>query len=539
MMPPPGVPRPDAAARARARRARSRRRSIARRARAPNPGRPLVHRLNRAEYANAIRDLLALDVDVASLLPPDDSSVRLRQHRRRARRLAGAARELPDARPSASARWRSAIPSTPPVGELYPRPAGRVAGPARRGAAARHGRRHARSSRTLPLDGEYQFQVRLFRTNLGAMRGLEYPHQLEITRGRRARAPGVVRRRQGDRGVERQPDDDRRRRRRAASRVRVPLKAGPHDDRASRSSRRRTALNTRRLQTYVRSSADTIDFSGCPHIDAVHRHRAVQRRPGPGDTPSRRRIFVVPAGRRRRRGARARGGSCRRWRGAPIAATSTDGDIAALLDVLPARARSDGGTLRRAASSWRCGGCWPARSSSSASSAIRPAWRRAASTALSDLELASRLSFFLWSSIPDDELLDAGARRARCSTPAVLERQVRRMLADPKAQALVDNFAGPVAAAAQPAEQAARTRTSSPTSTTTCGRRSQTRDRAVLREHHARGPQRPRPDDGRLHVRQRAAGQALRHPERLRQPLPPRHAAPTRRGGACSARARS
>ena len=60
---------------------------------------------------------------------------------------------------------------------------------------------------------------------------------------------------------------------------------------------------------------------------------------------------------------------------------------------------------------------------------------------LSDLELASRLSFFLWSSIPDDELL-AVASQGRLRVPAVLDRQVRRMLADPKAEALVTNFAG-------------------------------------------------------------------------------------------------
>jgi hypothetical protein len=59
---------------------------------------------------------------------------------------------------------------------------------------------------------------------------------------------------------------------------------------------------------------------------------------------------------------------------------------------------------------------------------------------LSDLDLASRLSFFLWSSIPDDELLDV-AIRERLSDPAVLSSQVRRMLADGRSNALVDNFA--------------------------------------------------------------------------------------------------
>ena len=60
---------------------------------------------------------------------------------------------------------------------------------------------------------------------------------------------------------------------------------------------------------------------------------------------------------------------------------------------------------------------------------------------LTDVELASRLSFFLWSSIPDDELLTA-AERGKLKDPAVLEQQVRRMLADPRSKALVENFAG-------------------------------------------------------------------------------------------------
>ena len=67
--------------------------------------------------------------------------------------------------------------------------------------------------------------------------------------------------------------------------------------------------------------------------------------------------------------------------------------------------------------------------------------RRARRIGCRDLELASRLSFFLWSSIPDDELLDV-ASKGGLKTPAVLDRQVRRMLADPKSQALIDNFVG-------------------------------------------------------------------------------------------------
>ena len=150
-----------------------------------------------------------------------------------------------------------------------------------------------------------------------------------------------------------------------------------------------------------------------------------------------------------------------------------------------------------------------------------------ASYRLSDLELASRLSFFLWSSIPDDELL-AAAERGELGDARVFEAQVERMLADPRSEALVSNFAGQWltlrnAAAVRPDEdefpdfgeglrQAFR-------------RETELLFDSVLREDRSTlGPA-----GGRLHLRQRAAGPALRDPERARQPLPARRA---RRRGA-------
>ena len=149
-----------------------------------------------------------------------------------------------------------------------------------------------------------------------------------------------------------------------------------------------------------------------------------------------------------------------------------------------------------------------------------PAERRAGYRAyrVSDFELASRLSFFLWSSIPDDELLKlageeqaataggpgaAGAAHAGRSPGRRAGRQLR----------------GPVAAAAEPAEHPAGQRHLP-------GLRRQppagvpARDRAALRQRHPGGSQRRRPADRGLHLRQRAAGQALRHSERVRQSLP-------------------
>jgi hypothetical protein len=140
---------------------------------------------------------------------------------------------------------------------------------------------------------------------------------------------------------------------------------------------------------------------------------------------------------------------------------------------------------------------------------------------VSDLDLASRLSFFLWSSIPDDELLRV-AGQGRLKDPAVLEQQTLRMLADPKAEALVENFAGqwlylrnlrdmipnsvdfPISTIISAGPWAAKPSYS-------C-------------ERHARGWQRAGSDDGQLHLPQRAAGPALRDSEHLRQPLPARHA---------------
>ena len=146
---------------------------------------------------------------------------------------------------------------------------------------------------------------------------------------------------------------------------------------------------------------------------------------------------------------------------------------------------------------------------------------------ISDLELASRLSFFLWSSIPDDELLDAATRRQTAKRPPCSNSRC---------------------GACWPTRARARWSTTSPTSGSTCaiwhrpirtcafpGLRRQPApglppgNRTVLREHHARRPQRARSAAGELHVRQRAPRQALRNPQRLRQPLPPRHVRAERR----------
>ena len=399
----------------------------------PSPGRPLVHRLNRAEYANAVRDILGLEVDVTALLPPDDSSGGFDNNAD----VLGVSPVLLESYLTAAERV-SALAlgdmKMPPAGELYRvrqdasqdqhiegLPLGTVGGILIR--------------TTLPLDGEYQFQVRLFRTNLGTMRGLEYPHELEISvDGERVHLAGFGGNQEAiaasDNPTTTGNDVDER------FTVKVPLKAGPHRIGVA-FLQKPQALNTRRLQSYVRSSSDTIDFSGFPHIDEVILTGPFNPT-GPGDTPSRRRILTCQPK------TPAQEAPCARRILSTVARRAYRGQVEPgdlkTLDDFYRQGREDGGTfesgldlaLRRVLASPKF--------------LVRVERDPAAGApgsvyTLSDLELASRLSFFLWSSIPDDELLGL-AEAGRLRAPAALAGQVRRMLADARAQAFIDNFGG-------------------------------------------------------------------------------------------------
>jgi mono/diheme cytochrome c family protein len=444
MMPPAAMPRPDDVTRAALVSALEG--TLDRAAReTPNPGRPLAHRLNRAEYANAVRDLLAVDVDVSAMLPPDDSSGGFDNNAD----VLGISPVLLESYLTAAERISALAvgdPRTPPMGELF-----RV-----RQDASQD--RHIEGlplgtvgglliKRTLPLDGEYQFQVRLFRTNLGTMRGLEYEHQLEI-------AVDGVRVHLASFGGNKEIADSSENPTTTGDDVdgrftaRVPLKAGPHEISVAFLEKTH-ALNTRRLQPYVRSSADTIDFSGQPHIDEVLVTGPFNPT-GAGDTPSRKRIFVCTPK------TPADEAPCARRILSALARRAYRGDVAAsdvkTLEEFYAQGRKDGPPSPRsgfgaASGSFNAGIDLALRRILTSPKFIFRVERDPATVAdgaaykLSDLELASRLSFFLWSTIPDEPLLDL-AEKGRLSTPAVLDQQVRRMLADQKSQSLVDNFLG-------------------------------------------------------------------------------------------------
>ncbi len=431
MMPPQGAPRPDAATQTAL--VSYLTSSLDQAATAhPNPGRPLVHRLNRAEYANAVRDLLALDVDASSLLPPDDAAYGFDN-------IADALTISPvllERYLTAAGKISSLAvgdPTTGPAGETYRirqdasqdihiegLPVGTVGG--------------ILAKTTLPLDGTYDFAIRLFRTNLGVVRGLEYDHQLEYTvdgaRVHLSRVGGDEDFKANLKNMTKAGDDVE-----ARAHIRIPLKAGPHVITAA-FLERSDAVNPLRLQPFVRSSNDTLDTIGHPHLDTFTLTGPYDPT-GPGDTPSRRKIFVCRAATRDVEDGCARRVMAtlarRAYRG-----NVTDGDLTRLHDFY-ALGRKQGTFETGVQTALQ-------RILASPKFAFRvehdPAGLAPGTVyRISDLELASRLSFFLWSTIPDDQLLRVAAS-GTLHTPAVLNQQVRRMLADEKSDALIANFAG-------------------------------------------------------------------------------------------------
>jgi mono/diheme cytochrome c family protein len=398
----------------------------------PNPGRSLLRRLNRVEYSNAIRDLLALDLNVASLLPADDSSygfdniadilgsspVLLESYVNAATEISAIAVGTADAATASSATY-TAPSDTTQIDHVEGLPLG-----TRGGLLIHH---------TFPLDGEYLFKIRLWRNNSSSIRGLFQPHDVEITiDGERVFLNTI--------GT---PEDyvalitnpgDAEARIDPRLQVRVPVKAGPHNVGVSFVFKSDAPNET--LLRPLLASHDPISIDGVPRIDSLLIGGPFKPT-GPGDTPTRRRIFAC------RPSASVTEAACsrriittlaRRAYRRPVTAADVQplvefynrgrqsGDFDAGIGLAIRRMLIDPAFLFRAE--------------------IDPAGLAPGSVArLSSIDLASRLSFFLWSSIPDDRLLAAGID-GTLNDPAVLERQVRRMLLDPKATALGANFAG-------------------------------------------------------------------------------------------------
>jgi len=398
----------------------------------PNPGRPVAHRLNRVEYANAVRDLLAVDIDASTLLPPDDSA-------------------------QGFDNVADVLALSPSLLEGYLTAAGRISalavGDRALGPSSQtfHVRGDASQSEhveglglgtrggllaqaTLPLDGEYVIKVKLLQTNLGSVRGLQSEDQVEITvDGERVHLAPIG----GVADYSTAPDNatnvadaiD------ARLQARVFAKAGPRRIGVA-FLQKSSAEGGNRLQSFVRTTLIATDHLGLPHVESVTITGPFDAK-GPGDTPSRRRIFTCrPAG-------AAQEPKCARtiittlahraFRRPPAAA-----EVDRLVELY---------TRGRTGHDFEHGIELAVRGIlASPKFLVRveqdpPGTAAGAAYHVSGLELASRLSFFLWSSIPDDELLNV-AEAAKLGDRAVLHAQVRRMLADPRADALVSNFAG-------------------------------------------------------------------------------------------------
>ena len=437
-MPPPGLPRPDAATYGAL--ASDLETALDRAAAArPNPGRHALHRLNRSEYANAIRDLLALEVDTATLLPPDDSADGFDNNAS----LLGVSPALLERYLSAAATISELAVGSPRImagSETY-----RIRGDAsqveqnedlspgtRGGLMATH---------TFPLDGEYVIKVRLLQTNLGSVRGLEYEHQLEITLdGERVLLAPVGGPEEYVQSSLNATDvvnaHDRK------LQVRVRAKAGQRAVGAA-FLRVPPAYGGSRLQPFLRTTLIATDHLGLPHVESMTVTGPFAP-VGASETPSRKRVFVCrPVG-------PPKGGhyddaeerACAERIVRTLARRAYRREVTAT-DVAPLMAFYEQG---RRESGFERGIELALRAVLVSPKFVfrteqdPPAVADGRAYRVSDSELASRLSFFLWSSIPDDELLNVAAS-GRLRQPAVLEQQVRRMLADSRSRALVGNFA--------------------------------------------------------------------------------------------------
>jgi cytochrome c551/c552 len=425
LMPPPGLPRPDAATMKTF--AASLETSVDQMAALhPNPGRPALHRLNRTEYANSIHDLLSVDADVTALLPTDDMS-------------------------HGFDNMADVLSISPALMEGYIRAAGRISREAVGDPAAlaltstysisrvtsqtRHvdgtpfGTRGGLSVvHDFPADGEYIFKVGFYYSPTGPLFGLNQGtgQQIEIAvNGERMALLDInPAMKLANDGIKTPP---------------IKVRAGPQRISASFPQKFDGPIEDEyRMveQSLVDVSAGTIPgMTTLPHLHQLS-ITGPTAAAGVSDTPSRRKIFTcrptgddeIPCARK------IIANLARQAYRRPV----TENDLEGLLGFYQ-RGRNGGNFdsgIRTALQAMIASPEFVFRFERTPAGAAPGKNFR-----ISDLELASRLSYFLWSSAPDEPLL-AAAGQGKLKDPVVFEKQVRRMLADGRSQALTANFAG-------------------------------------------------------------------------------------------------
>jgi len=451
-MPPPGRPRPDKALTASV--AASLEAGLDRAAAEhPNPGRPTLHRLNRVEYRNAIRDLLALEIDPAALLPGDNAAYGFDNN-------------------------ADALSLSPALTERYLEAAARISQMALghvRGSAAPEAvfvptdrnqgirlsddqpwgsRGGSAFQYYFPVDGDYQFELQLKESGAdGGIIGITAePQQLDVSLDRARVWTSMV----GGPDLANVRGQERTEKIHEALKFRLPVKAGSHLVQVY-FVQKTTAFVEDLFDPYLRRDPyrATNGEPGVSSVTIVPPSRGVGAASAPprgagspsrpnaadatavNDSPSRRRVLVC------RPASPTEEASCARTIVATLARRAYRRPVADTdLQVPLARYRegaSRGGFesgLELALRSILVSPRFLFRfESQPATVAPNTAYR------VDDLELASRVSFFLWSSVPDDDLLNA-AEKKTLQQPGVLGRQVKRMLEDPRSAALVSDFAG-------------------------------------------------------------------------------------------------
>ena len=375
----------------------------------PNPGRPLLHRVNRAEYANAVRDVLGLEVDAAALLPPDDagyggfdniadvlgvSPMLQERYLSAAQKISALAVGASELGESLDTKYQVPGDFTQ-TGHVEGLPIG-----TRGGVLLRH---------TFPVDGEYVIAPTLWKTNNWVIRGIMRSHELEILLdGRRIHLVDVggpsVQYGSGDDGGALSPEDVNKRVFESLK-VRVPVRAGTHE--VGVTFVHQSVGQEPQLLEPLESRIDAVDGAGVPQVDGVTITGPFNST-GPGDTPSRRRIFVCrPVGPKDEPSCARRILStlARRAYRQPVAETDL-GSLMRFYEMGRRQGESFDAGIQVAIQRMLSDPKFVFRAELDPADAAPGAVHR-----VSDLELASRLSFFLWSSIPDDELLDLAEKR--------------------------------------------------------------------------------------------------------------------------------
>jgi hypothetical protein len=389
----------------------------------PDPGRTVtLRRLNRTEYQNAVRDLLAVDVDAAALLPQDEANHGFDSA------------PLGDLSPTLMERYITAAqkisrlaigraPSTPNSETFRPKPD--LTQEAHVPGLPLGTRGGMLIPYTFPQDGEYDVQVWLSRDRNEKIEGLREAHEVEVLLDRQRLAAFTVK--PPGKGMSDEQVDKN-------LKARVTVAAGPHD------------LGV----TFVQNPDSLMETKRQPYQAFWNLHRHPRKTPavyqvsitgpynakGHGDTPGRRRLFICqPTGPKDEE-------DCARKILSPLLRRAyrkpvTDANLEKVLKFYRQGRKAgdfDAG-IEMAVSAVLVNPQFLFRIEQDP-----PGIKARTAYRVSDLDLAARLSFFLWATIPDDELLDL-AERKELSKPAVFEKQVRRLLADERAGNLATNFA--------------------------------------------------------------------------------------------------